>query len=173
MFWELDRDLKKILNNFIDSGESVRVGESAPSFSAIDSDLNEFDFADYKSENVLLLFFPFSFTETCQTELCLINDELTFFKNNNIKVIALSVDSPFSLKNFKALKKIKFTLLSDFNKNISNAYGVLSKTFAFGLQGVSKRSVFLIKNHEIKFVEILDSPGKLPNIKKLKDFISA
>ena len=52
MFWELDRDLKKILNNFIDSGESVRVGESAPSFSAIDSDLNEFDFADYKSENV-------------------------------------------------------------------------------------------------------------------------
>jgi peroxiredoxin len=58
-------------------------------------------------------------------------------------VLAISVDSPFTLKAFKDANRLNFTLLSDFNKEVITKYGVVHENL-LGLKGVAKRSVFII-----------------------------
>ncbi|CAF1485949.1 unnamed protein product, partial [Rotaria sordida] len=67
-------------------------------------------------------------------------------------------------------KRTTFDLLSDFNKEISRKYDSLYEDFPlFGLKGVTKRSAFVIdKQGNIKYAEILDDPGKIPDFDKIK-----
>jgi peroxiredoxin len=62
-------------------------------------------------------------------------------------------------------------LLSDFNKDVSEAYGVLYEDY-FGMKGVSKRSVFVIdKSGEIIHKEILENSGDMPNLNKVQEVL--
>ena len=62
-----------------------------------------------------------------------------------------------------------FSLLSDFNKETSQAYGAYYDSFAFGMHGVSKRSAFVIdKDGIVQYAEVLESAGDLPNFDAVK-----
>jgi peroxiredoxin len=59
-------------------------------------------------------------------------------------------------------------LLSDFNKDVSKAYGALYDTFAFDMQGVSKRAAFVIDSEGIiRYAEVLENAGEQPDFKNL------
>lgn len=75
---------------------------------------------------------------------------------------------------FREEQKLPFDLLSDFNKDVSRKYNSLYEQFPlFNLKGVTKRSVFIIdKQGIIKYVEILDDPGNVPNFNQIKKNIS-
>ncbi|MEM1320031.1 MAG: redoxin domain-containing protein, partial [Bacteroidota bacterium] len=79
------------------------------------------------------------------------------------------VDSLFTLEKFKADQSLNFPLLSDFNKNVSRAYGSLYEDFVLDMKGVSKRSAFVIdKEGTVRYAEVLESAGDLPNFEAVK-----
>lgn len=144
----------------------------APDFTLNDTKLNDVTLSSFKGrKNVVLLFFPLAFSSVCTTELCTTRDNMKLYDSLNAEVLAISVDSSFSLKAFKEANNLNYTLLSDFNKNVSESYGVLYKDY-FGMKGVSKRSVFVIdKSGEIVHKEILEDSGDMPNLNKVQEVL--
>ena len=123
---------------------------------------------------MVLLFFPLAFTGVCTTELCTMRDDLASYNNLDAEILAVSVDSLFTLEKFKAEQSLNFPLLSDFNKNVSRAYGALYEDFVLDMKGVSKRSAFVIdKTGTIKYAEVLESAGDLPNFSAVKETLSS
>lgn len=121
--------------------------------------------------NIVLLFFPFVNSGTCEKELCQTRDSLEEYNKLNAIVFGISVDSPFAQKLWFEKLNFGFDLLSDFNKEVCQMYGVLDENWLpakFGYRGVAKRSAFVIdKNGIIKYAEILDDPGKEPDYEKI------
>lgn len=116
---------------------------------------------------VLVLFIPLAFSKVCTDELCLVRNNMKLYKALKAPVIAISVDSFFVLREFKKANNLNFTLLSDFNKEVSDQFGVLDQNF-FGMKGVSKRSAFVINSEmEIEYSEVLDDSDKLPDFKAI------
>jgi len=118
---------------------NIKKGDKAPDFTLRDTDTNEVSLSDYAGKNVIVLFFPLAFTGVCTAELCSVRDDIATYNNMNASVLAISVDSPFTLGKFKEEQKLNFPLLSDFNKTVSRAYGSLYEDFVLDLKGVSKR----------------------------------
>ena len=142
----------------------IEIGQVAPDFTLYDSAKNKVTLSDLIGQNVLLLFFPLAFTSTCTAELCSIRDNISFYKNVNAKVFGISVDSLHTLAKYKADQNLNFSLLSDFNKNVSSLYGSLYEMFGYNMKGVSKRSAFVIdKDGIVRYAEVLENAGEQPN----------
>jgi len=153
---------------------ALKAGDKAPLFTLHASDTKEVSLSDYAGRNVVVLFFPLAFTGTCTEELCTMRDALAEFNNMNTDVLAISVDSPFTLAKFKEVEKLNFPLLSDFNTEVSRQYGSLYDTFVFGMEGVSKRSAFVVDAEGIiRYAEVLESAGDLPNFAAVKETLAA
>jgi len=147
---------------------SLAVGQQAPAFTLHDTDRNQVSLESLKGKNVLLLFFPMAFTGVCTTELCNIRDNIAVYNNANATVLGISVDSPFTLAKFKAEQNLNFPLLSDFNKEVSAAYGAIYDSFIGWMKGVSKRSAFVIDAAGVvQYAEVLESAGDLPNFEAI------
>ncbi len=143
-------------------------GAIAPGFVLRDTEKKEVNLEDFRGQNVLLLFFPLAFTGTCTEELCQIRDEKSFYDEANAQILAISVDSLFSLEKYKSEQGYNFPMLSDFNKDVSGSYGALYDDFVLGMKGVSKRSAFVIdKEGKIQYAEVLENAGELPNFKEI------
>jgi glutaredoxin-dependent peroxiredoxin len=150
----------------------IEAGQSAPSFTLLDSDKNPVTLSDLKGSNVLLLFFPLAFTSTCTAELCSTRDDIAHYNNANAKVFGVSVDSRFVLAKYKEDQRLNFPLLSDFNKEASLAYGCLYEDF-IGMKGVSKRSAFIIdKKGVVRYAEVLEKSTDLPDFAAIKETLA-
>lgn len=142
----------------------MTTGTKAPDFSLYNTEKQKVSLSDFKGQNVVILFFPMAFTGVCTKELCAVRDSLAQFNNTNAAVVGISVDSPFTLGKFKEEQQLNFPLLSDFNKETSQAYGAFYETFALELRGVSKRAAFVVdKDGTVQYAEVLESAGDLPN----------
>ena len=147
----------------------LKPGDKAPNFTLRATDTTESALSDYVGHNVVLLFFPLAFTGVCTTELCTMRDSLSKYESLNAKILAVSVDSPFTLAKFKEENKLNFPLLSDFNKEVSRSYGALYEDFVLGLKGVSKRSAFVIDaDGVIRYAEVLENAGELPDFNAIE-----
>lgn len=152
---------------------AVQVGNKAPGFTLVSSDNQQISLSDYAGKNLVLLFFPMAFTSVCTAELCNMRDNIAVYEGLNAQILAVSVDSPFTLNKFKVDQGLNFPLLSDFNKEVSPAYGAWYEEFVMGLKGVSKRSAFVIdKEGMIRYAEVLESAGDLPNFQAIKETLS-
>jgi peroxiredoxin len=140
------------------------LGQQAPDFTLRDTEKNKVTLSELKGKNVLILFFPLAFTSVCTKELCMTRDNLTMYNNLNTTVLGISVDSLFSLGRFKEDQQLNFQLLSDFNKTASAAYNSLYEHFFNDMDGVSKRSAFVIdKEGIVRYEEVLENAGDIPD----------
>ena len=140
------------------------LGSPAPEFTLVSSALKEVSLSDFKGKKVVLHFFPMAFTGTCTTQLCTMRDSFGYYDGLNAVILGISVDSPFTLAKFKEENKYQFELLSDFNKEVSTAYGTLYEEFILGLKGVAKRAVFVIdEDRNIIYAEVLEVATDLPD----------
>lgn len=148
---------------------NLKKGDNAPEFTLLNTDKKEVSLNEFKGKNLIIHFFPLAFTGVCTKQLCTVRDAITMYKNDNADVVAISVDTLFTLGKFKEEQNLSFELLSDFNKNVSASYGALYETFpAFGMKGVAKRAAFVIdKQGIIQYAEVLESPGDLPNFEAI------
>jgi peroxiredoxin len=152
---------------------ALQTGEKAPLFSLYNTDKQLVSLEDYKGKNVLILFFPLAFTNVCTAELCSIRDGLAEYQSLNTEILAISVDSPQTLKQYKLSQEYNFSLLSDFNKEVSTAYGSIYELFSLGMRGVSKRSAFIIdQDGVIQYAEVLENAGEVPNFAAIKEILS-
>lgn len=146
----------------------IELGQAAPDFTLYDSAKNKVTLSELRGQNVLLLFFPLAFTRTCTAELCSVRDNISFYNNVNAKVFGISVDSLHTLAKYKENQNLNFTLLSDFNKDVSSLYGSIYEMFGYNMKGVSKRSAFVIdKEGIVRYAEILENAGEQPNFKNI------
>ena len=153
---------------------SLQVGDKAPDFKLFSSELKEVSLADYKGQKLVIHFFPLAFTGTCTTQLCTMRDSFGYYEGMNTAIVGVSIDSPFTLAKYKEVEAYQFPLLSDFNKEASQAYGAFYEEFKFNLKGVSKRAAFVIdEDGNIAYAEVLEDAGDLPIFDAIKKAVAA
>lgn len=149
----------------------VEVGEELPKVKLIDTDLkpvNIFKAATGKAaagKATVLAFFPGAFTGVCTKEMCTFRDDLQRFNSLNANIYAISVDGPFSNKQFKEVNSLNFSVLSDYKKKAVKKFGIQLKDFAH-LKGytAAKRSVFIADSSgKIRYKWVTDDPSVEPN----------
>lgn len=149
---------------------SIVTGQQAPEFKLVSSELKEVSLSDFKGKKVVIHFFPLAFTGVCTTQLCTMRDSFGYYDGLGAQILGISVDSPFTLAKFKEENQYQFPLLSDFNKEVSAAYGALYADFVLGLKGVSKRAAFVLdEDHQVIYAEVLESAGDLPDFEAIAE----
>jgi glutaredoxin-dependent peroxiredoxin len=151
---------------------SATVGTHAPDFTLSNQDRQPVTLSAAAGKNVVLAFFPAAFTSVCQKELCYFRDQLGKLNNANAIVYGISVDTPFTLKEFAKQNALSFDLLSDFNKEAITKFDVVNPDM-LGMHGISRRAVFVIDGSGvIRHREVTASPGDEPNYQLIHDTLA-
>ncbi len=153
---------------------ALKVGDKAPEFTlksfSQSAEPVDVSLSDFKGKNLVMLFFPMSFTGPCTAELCEMGRDN--YKNLNAEVVGISVDGTFVQKAFAKQSNITIPLLSDFNKKVIRDYDVVHPEFAHGQLEVAKRAVYVIgKDGIIRYVEVTPTPGDQINFDALKEAV--
>ncbi len=155
---------------------ALKVGDKAPDFelttkAADGPKLVKLSGNDGK--NTVLLFFPMAFTGVCTKEMCEVSAGLGQYSTLNADVWGISGDNPFAQAAWAEKEKIIVPLLSDYEHKVARAYGCAYDSFLpaknLPMGGVPKRSAFVVdKGGIIRYAEIKESPGDLPNFDAVK-----
>jgi peroxiredoxin (alkyl hydroperoxide reductase subunit C) len=149
----------------------LAVGAQAPDFNLRDQNNQEVRLADFRGRKaVLLVFYPLAFTGTCRGELSEIRDKLPDYANDQVQVLTVSVDSPYSHKVWSIQQGFEFPLLADFYPHgaVAQAYGVFNETVGF-----ANRGTFLIDaDGVVRFAEML-GPGESRDQRGWRDALAA
>ena len=136
----------------------VAVGDVAPDFTLRDQNNEEVTLSAFRGEKaVLIIFYPLAFTGICTGELCAVRDDLPTFQNDDVQILTISVDSPYSHKIFSERESYDFPLLSDFwpHGAVAQAYGSFNEAVGF-----ANRGTFLVdKDGIVRFTQ-LNGPGE-------------
>lgn len=151
---------------------ALSVGSKAPDFTLKSKNADGLKdvtlSANFGSKSTVLLFFPLAFTGVCTAELCDITAGLSQYSDLGADVIGISVDSPFAQEAWATKEKIGITLVSDLNKETTQAYDVLFPGLA-GIGDTSARAAFVInKDGVITYAEQTATPKDLPNFDAVK-----
>ena len=143
----------------------LRLGQRVPDFTLPDYNRQQRSLSEFLQKGATMIaFFPFAFSGVCDKEMCAFRDSTSKLGGAGAQVLAVSVDSLFTLKVFAQTYNLQFPLLSDFNKKVVRAYGVLQDPWVgFGYKGVAKRSVFVLdKKGILRYKWITDVPSNEP-----------
>ena len=151
---------------------NLKIGDKAPGFSLkrkTAEGLQDVSLSDYQGKkNVVVLFFPLAYTSVCTDEMCSVSQGLSEYEGLNAQVLGISVDSPFAQEAWAKANNITIPLLSDFNKDVSAAYGSQYEDL-LGFKGVAKRSAFVIdKDGVVRYASISDDPKVVPDFNAIK-----
>lgn len=131
--------------------DKLKVGDKAPDFKLPDANGKYYSLSDYHGKNpVVLYFYPKANTPGCTKQACGIRDEWSKFEKNGIQVFGVSVDSKEAIKKFIDEYGLNFPLLSDEDKKVCKAYGVLNRL------GFAMRVTFII-DKEGKIAHIIEN----------------
>ena len=109
----------------VESRTVPAVGQQAPDFTLPSTSGEKLTLSSLRGKPVLIAFFPVAFSSTCTAELCERRDNHDQFLQRGVVVLPISVDSTYTLKEYKAKHAMKVDLLSDFRRDVSRLYGVL------------------------------------------------
>jgi peroxiredoxin len=135
---------------------SLEVGDQAPDFTLRDQNNQEWTLSEFQGDrNVLVVFYPLAFSGICTGELDQLRDDLAEFAA--VQVLAVSVDSAYTLKAWSDQQGYDFPLLSDFwpHGKVAQDYGVFNDK-----AGLANRGTFLVDTDGvIRFAEV-NQPGE-------------
>ncbi|MFA7172038.1 MAG: thioredoxin-dependent thiol peroxidase [Kiritimatiellia bacterium] len=128
----------------------LKPGQIAPPLKLLDQNEAEVTLSDFKGRKVLLYFYPKALTPGCTTQACAVSNAKTELDELNVVPLAISPDKPALLKRFEATKSLNFTLLSDPEHTVAEAYGVWQEKKMYGkaYMGIL-RSAFLINENGV------------------------
>lgn len=119
-----------------------QVPYQAPDFSLPDENGEVKTLADFKGKWLVLYFYPKDDTPGCTTEACSLRDARDELMEAGAEVVGISKDQASDHEKFKAKYKLNFTLLSDSEGRVIEAYGAWGKKM-FGKEGILRKT-FLI-----------------------------
>ncbi|MEW6001603.1 MAG: thiol peroxidase [Nitrospirota bacterium] len=143
-------------------GPELKVGDRAPDFTVLDTDLKEVSLKDFAGKIKIISATPSLDTPVCDAQARRFNQEAAQLSGDVI-VLNISMDLPFAISRFCTTAGIdKIKVLSDHrDASFGNSFGVLIKELR-----LLSRSIFVIdKNDVIKYKEIV------PELKALPDFV--
>ena len=117
---------------------TLSVGDLAPDFEIKDQHGQLVKLSSFRGEkNVVITFYPYSFTGTCTGELCALRDDLGSFQNEKVQLLAISCDSPFSQRVYAEKERYTFPVLSDFwpHGAVAKAYYVFDEKKGCAVRG--------------------------------------
>jgi len=132
----------------------LKAGDPAPQFSLPDQDGEQINLADFQGQKVLVYFYPKAMTPGCTVQACGLRDNMDQLKKAGVEVLGISTDKPEKLSKFAEKELLNFTLLSDEDHQVCQAFGIWGeKTF----MGKTYDGI-----HRISF--LLDGNGKVEKV---------
>lgn len=117
------------------------IGQPAPDFVLANQFGEPVALSGLRGANVVVVFYPFAFSGICTGEMCQLRDNLAEFSSANARVLAVSVDSKYTLRAYAEAEKLEFDLLADFwpHGEVARRYGVFNEE-----RGMAGRGTFVI-----------------------------
>ena len=135
---------------------NVKVGDKAPSISALDQNSNAFTLDSLRGSKVILYFYPKDDTPGCTAEACNLRDNYSDLLNRGFKIVGVSTDSVKSHQKFSEKYSLPFPLLADTDKKIVNDYGVWGKKKFMGREYDGTHRVTFVLSEEGTVLKIFD-----------------
>ena len=150
---------------------SLKQGDSAPDFSAIDQNGNPIKLSDFSGKKLILYFYPKDDTPGCTKEACNLRDNYKELKNNDFEVIGVSADN--SAKHLKFIDKydLPFSLIADTDKSVINAYQCwgLKKFMGKEYEGILRKTFVIENNTIVKIFEKVKTADHFQQIMEALD----
>ncbi|MDT8340132.1 MAG: redoxin domain-containing protein [Longimicrobiales bacterium] len=145
------------------------VGDAAPDFSLPSAPgPDRVTLSSFRGEKpVVLLFIPLAFSPVCTDEMCRVAEDHTQWNDLEAQILGVAVDSPFVTERFARETGADFPILSDFNREAMQAYGVMYEEF-FGLRGVAKRAAFVVdREGVVRYAWVSEDPAVMPDFEAI------
>ncbi len=140
---------------------AAEVGERAPEFTLpSDSWEERVSLEEARREGpVVLFFYPGDWSSVCTDQMSQVQEEIGRFQEKGAAVVGISVDCPWSHRAWAQERGIGFPLLSDFQREVVEGYGVKHEA------GFSQRAYFVIdKEGVVRAKKVENSPGDQPEV---------
>ena len=134
------------------------IGDQAPDFELVNQFGENVKLSDFRGEkNVVIVFYPLSFSGICTGELCELRDNFAAFQDASVELLAISVDSKFVQKLFAEQEKYEFNVLADFwpHGGVAKGYEVFLDEHGF-----ATRATFVIDKQGILVSKFVTAPGQ-------------
>jgi peroxiredoxin Q/BCP len=124
---------------------ALKSGDRAPDFELEDQHGRTVRLADFAGRRLLIYFYPRAGTPYCTRQACSVRDSLDDLRQLSVDVVGVSPDPPARLRAFDARRHLGFTLLSDPDHAVAEAYGAWGKNrlLVIGYTGII-RSAFVV-----------------------------
>ncbi len=137
---------------------SLLIGDTTPDFSLPNQFGETVSLSQFKGKkNVVIVFYPLSFSGICTGELCEIRDNFSNFERADVELLAISVDSKYVQKQYAEKEGYKFSVLADFwpHGAVAKEYGVFLEE-----SGIANRATFVINKDGELVAKFVTAPGQ-------------
>lgn len=130
---------------------TLKIGQQAPDFKAIDQDGKSIGLSSFKGSKVILYFYPKADTPGCTAESCNLRDNYDDLMNKGYQIIGVSADSVTKQKKFAEKYNLPFRLIADENKEVIKAYGAwgVKKMYGKDYEGIIRTTIVIDEKGEI------------------------
>ena len=145
----------------------LEIGTKAPEFTLPDQNGEMRSLSDYRGQKVILYFYPKDMTSGCTKQACGFGEMYPQFQEKGAVVLGVSKDSVASHKRFKEVYGLPFTLLSDTEKEVIQAYDVWKEKKHYGKVSMGVvRTTYLIDENGVIVkafgkVKAADNPAQM------------
>ena len=146
-------------------GNEIKIGEKAPNFTALKTDLSPFCLEELKGKVVIISVVPSVDTPVCELQTIRFNTEA--YEYGNINVITISVDLPFALGKFCANKGIDTAITLSDHKDLD--FGMKYGFVLEELRLLSRGIVVINKEGIVEYVEYVQEVTNHPDYDKAID----
>lgn len=152
---------------------ALNVGDIAPNFELVDTNLKMRTLDEFKDKKVVLSFIVAASSPVCEKELCTFRDSWDEVSQLGAQIISISNDGPFANKAFAEKHNFKFPLLGDYKSKTIRDYDVLMPHLLHVKDyDAAKRSVFIINTDgKIGYKWVSEDPLVEPNYEEIKEYL--
>lgn len=150
----------------------LKEGDVAPKFNAKDQNGKTVSLEDFTGKDVILYFYPKDDTPGCTAEACNFRDNYQSLQQQGFTVIGVSTDDEHSHQKFANKYQLPYTLISDPDKSIVEAYGVWIEKNMYGKKymGTARKTFIIDKNGIIK--KIIDKVDTAASSQQVLDLLA-
>ena len=152
-------------------GNEIKVGNKAPDFTALKTDMSSVKLSDFAGKNVIIAAFPSIDTGICALQTTKFNQEITKFNKDDFQLLTVSVDLPFALGRFCGDKGIENALTISDHKDLD--FGTKYGFTIAELRLLARGTVIIDKEGIVKFVEYTPEIGTEPNYDKALEVLKS
>ena len=151
----------------------LNVGDKAPDFELVDTELKMRTLDEFKGKKIVLSFFVAASSPVCTTEMCTFRDSWDEISKLGAQVIGISNDGPFANKAFAEKHNLNFPILGDYKSKTIRDYDVLMPHLLHVKDyNAAKRSIFIVnEDGTIGYRWVSDDPLVEPKYDEIKNFL--